>query len=298
MRKCRLQWGGAYWIWEARYPYYASGPAGDWALQVPWFEMFIAQLPLAAARVMQLYKHPGAIFAETAYLWGAPVLDNFAEHCNRTLPPGGGCELLGEPAVPIDSSCDVENPYIKHFFSGSLEVCVMALRRFEHTQNVTDALRYLLPLSDAVLDFYQHHWAWSTNIWGDGVLHLLNSSGCESWPRCDDPAPEVAGLTVLLAGLQALPVAPFAVRLKDFPQRLQRWQAMARMLPPLPLAGGGESLGACNGTHAPQIEGCEGVEMYPVRRGPGSCTQRHPCNHAPLPLPLSHESQHRYFTVG
>ena len=36
---------------------------------------------------------------------------------------------------------DPDNRYIKHFFSGSLEVCVMALRQWEHTQNATYAAR-------------------------------------------------------------------------------------------------------------------------------------------------------------
>ena len=31
-------------------------------------------------------------------------MDNFAEHCNRTLQPGGDCHLL-TPPIPIDSSC-------------------------------------------------------------------------------------------------------------------------------------------------------------------------------------------------
>ena len=67
-------------------------------------------------------------------------MDNFAEHCNRTLPPGGDCHLLNPP-IPIDSSCDIENRYTKHFYAGSLEVCVMALRQWEHTQDATYAAR-------------------------------------------------------------------------------------------------------------------------------------------------------------
>ena len=175
-------------------------------MERPWFDMYLAQLPLATARTEQLYKHKGGIFVETSYLWGTPPLANFAEHCNRTLPPGGGCKLL-TPGVPIDSTCDMENQYTRHFFSGSLEVCVMALRRWEYTQDdAGDALHYLIPLADAVLEFYTLHWAWATNS-SSGLMHLWNSSGCESWPRCDDPAPEVAGLTVLLEGLLARPRA-------------------------------------------------------------------------------------------
>jgi hypothetical protein len=200
-------WGGAYWIWETRYPYYATGPAGDFAMERPWFDMYLAQLPLARARTEQLYKHKGGIFVETSYLWGTPPLTNFAEHCNRTLPPGGGCKLL-TPGVPIDSTCDTENPYIRHFFSGSLEVCVMALRRWEYTQDdAGDALRYLIPLADAVLEFYTLHWCVAVLP----TLHCSSPRPCtplelfaaqglgnEQLERADAPA-ELLGLRVLAA---------------------------------------------------------------------------------------------------
>lgn len=62
-------WGGAYWIWEARYPYYASTAAGDFDMATIWLEMYLSQLPLARARVEQIYGHAGAIFVETSYLW-------------------------------------------------------------------------------------------------------------------------------------------------------------------------------------------------------------------------------------
>eukprot|EP01052_Picozoa_sp_SAG31_P014732 SAG31_NODE_925_length_10954_cov_3.051589_8_plen_1371_part_00 len=252
-------WGGAYWIWETRYPYYATNAAGDFDMNIVWLQMFRNQLPLARARVKQLYGHSGAIFVETTYLWGSPLLSNFAEHCNRTLPaPDGDCRLLGQRGVPIDSSCDVENPYIKHFFSGSLEVCVMALRQFEHTQNGLRDGRALLELSDAVLTFYREHWRWATV---NGTMHLFNSSGCESWPRCDDPAPEIAGLTVLLEGLLALP----ADVADDSALGHQVWRMMLKSLPPLPLIGdGSRGIAPCRASHAPQIEGGEGVGLYPI----------------------------------
>lgn len=252
-------WGGAYWIWETRYPYYATTAAGDFDMTAVWLRMFRDQLPLARARVRQIYGHSGAIFVETTYLWGAPLLSNFAEHCNRTLPaPDGDCRLVGQPGVPIDSSCDVENPYIKHFFSGSLEVCVMALRQYEHTQNGLRDGRSLLELSDDVLMFYREHWRWATV---NGTMHLFNSSGCESWPRCDDPAPEIAGLTVLLEGLLALPADVADQSVLGY----QAWRQMLKSLPPLPLIGdGSRGIAPCRASHAPQIEGGEGVGMYPI----------------------------------
>ena len=186
-------------------------------------------------------------------------MSNFAEFCNRTLPPGGGCHLL-TPPIPIDSSCDIENRYTKHFYAGSLEVCVMALRQWEHTQDATRDASRLIALSDAVLTFYREHWRWSTI---NGTMHLLNSSGQESWPRCDDPPPELAGMAVLLDGLLAMPphIAAASTLGPD------RWRQMAASIPPLPLSG--NSIAPCRASHlqpdgAPaQIEGCEGVEMYP-----------------------------------
>ena len=33
---------------------------------------------------------------------------------------------------------------------------------------------------------------------------------------------------------------------------------------PMPTTGPTQGISPCGGTHAPQIEGCEGVEMYPI----------------------------------
>ena len=153
---------------------------------------------------------------------------------------------------------DVENPYIKHFFSGSLEVCVMALRQWESTQNASQDGHRLLELSDAVLMFYREHWRFAT---ANGTMQLLNSSGCESWPRCDDPAPEVAGLVVLLEGLMALPAEVAAASALG----PTVWKQMLASVPPLPLVGNrSRGIAPCRASHAPQIEGGEGVELYPV----------------------------------
>ena len=136
----------------------------------------------------------------------------------------------------------------------------MALRQWEHTQNATRDAPLLLDLSDAVLTFYREHWRWSTV---NGTMHLLNSSGQESFPRCDDPAPELAGLAVLLEGLLNLPPHLSATSALG----PQQWKQMAASIPPLPLSG--DSIAPCRASHlqpdgAPaQIEGCEGVEMYP-----------------------------------
>ena len=118
----------------------------------------------------------------------------------------------------------------------------------------------LLALSDAVLTFYREHWRWSTI---NGTMHLLNSSGQESWPRCDDPPPELAGMAVLLDGLLAMPPHLAAASTLGPDQ----WRQMAASIPPLPLSG--DTIAPCRASHlqpdgAPaQIEGCEGVELYP-----------------------------------
>jgi hypothetical protein len=261
-------WGGAYWIWEMRYSYYAMQTAGDVAMLAPFFDMFLAQLPLVKARTKRLYGHGGGIFVETHYIWGAPVMNNFAENCNHTVAtPGNSCGPL-DPSKPIDSTCDTENPFIRHFFSGSLEVCVLALRQWEHTLQPAHATAVLLPLSDAVLDFYYAHWSWALF---NGTAHLLNGSGCESWPRCDDPAPDIAGLTVLLEGLLQLPPAMSV----HSSLGVARWSSMLAALPPLPgtclrdsagncVPGTVGSVQPCAASHAPQIEGCEGVNVYTV----------------------------------
>ena len=38
-------------------------------MAVFWLEMFHGQLPLARARVKQLYGHSGGVFSETSYVW-------------------------------------------------------------------------------------------------------------------------------------------------------------------------------------------------------------------------------------
>ena len=48
---------------------YATNAAGDFSMATFWLEMYRAQLPLARARVKQLYGHAGGVFSETSYVW-------------------------------------------------------------------------------------------------------------------------------------------------------------------------------------------------------------------------------------
>ncbi|MCC7492842.1 MAG: hypothetical protein IT204_10860 [Fimbriimonadaceae bacterium] len=229
------RWGDPYWFQNTRLPYWAMLPAGDFDLMQPLWEMYLAQLPLATARTPLYFGHAGAFFPETLTFWGTYAQQNY------------GWERAGKRDGEID------NTYIKWYWSSGLELLTLLLDRGAMTGDEAFYRRQVEPLARPILTFFDLHWPRR-----DGRIRFEPAQSLETWQRCIDPLPEIAGLRDVLTRLLALPTAWTSADRAG-------WQRLLTELPPLPTRreGGQTWLLPCAETLEP-AKNVENPELYAV----------------------------------
>jgi hypothetical protein len=200
------RWGGPYWFQNTRLPYWSMPASGCFDLMMPLFAMYIDALPMAEERTRIYYGHEGAYFPETMYFWGTYTNSNYG--WTRTDEPPG----------------TTVNRYIRYEWQGGIELAVMMLSWFEHTQDDKYFRTALLPFIEQLLTFYDLHYSRDEN----GRIRFEPAQALETYWDSVNPMPEIAGLKSLLAKLLGLPAALVD---DDMPSR---WQRLLGELPPLP----------------------------------------------------------------
>jgi hypothetical protein len=171
---------------------------------LPFFSMYRKMLALRRDVTKTYYGHDGAFFPETFYFWGA--MDG----------PGFGWK---NPKTTGD------NVYIRWYWQGGIELSMMMLDYYAHTQDAAFAKETLLPIADAVVTFYDRHWKRDDK----GKIRFEPTASLETYDSIND-APTIAGLNAVLPRLLALPA--------EFTTEAQRaaWKKTLADLPPLPTA--------------------------------------------------------------
>ena len=194
---CRA-WGGQCWFQNTRAMYWPMLAEGDFDMMQPLFRMFQAMLPDNTKAVRDFYKHEGAYFCETKPFWG-------------------GINLL---------TAESKGGFTQHYYTPILELSAMMLDYFAFTCDRDFVTKTLLPVADAGLKFFDQHWKRDPK----GKLFLDNDNAIEMFWKATNPAPDIAGLRWVLAGMLALP--------SDLttPEQRQRWQRFQGEIPELPVA--------------------------------------------------------------
>ena len=200
-------WGGPYWFQNTRLIYWPMIASGDFDLMRPLFRMYLDALPLAKQRARTYYGHDGAFFPETMYFWGTPAGTNYG--WDRGDMPDGF----------------VENTYIRYYWSGGLELTVMMLDYYAHTQDRQFLESTLLPLARPIIEFYDKHYPRDSR----GKILFKPAGSLETWHVAVNPLPEIAGLDFTLRKLLALPDAAVGKDLRA------DWRRLLGELPPLPM---------------------------------------------------------------
>ncbi len=235
------RWGGAFWFQNTRLPYWAMLAAGDFDMMRPLFDMYLKALPLAKLRANTYYKHGGAYFPETMYFWGTPRNRDYSlrrPNWQRGDVPDG----------------EVLNPYIKYYWSGGIELCVMGLELYDYSQDREFLEKTLLPLATAIIEFYDLHYLRDAS----GKIRFAPAASLETWHVAENPLPEIAGLTVLLKQMLQL---PDDATTED---ERARWRRMAVELPPLPLQSENGKTWVLPAESFSELSNSENPELYAV----------------------------------
>jgi alpha-L-fucosidase 2 len=200
-------WGSANWFQNARLLYWPMIASGDFDMMAPFYGNYLAALPLAKERTHLYYGHDGAFFPETSYAWGTYA--NFDYGYDRAGMPRGA----------------VRSTYMRHYWSGGLELCAMMLEQYRVTQNKSFLTDTLLPLAVEIVRFYGEHWK---NRDENGKIIFDTTQALETWQATTNPTPIIAGLKYVLHGLLNIPDVLTSADQRD------EWKKILDLLPAIP----------------------------------------------------------------
>ncbi len=204
----RRLWGPNYWFQNNRLVYWPMLADGDHDLMQPFFRMYRDMLPLLLHRTQVHFRHGGAYLSETMPFWGGQTGADY------------GWTPFAERTDPLGT-----NPFIKYYWQGGIELVLMMIEADHYRPDARFRRETLLPMSDAVLDFFRLHYPPGA----DGRLRIAPSQSLETWHAAADPAPEIIGLRTVLARLLAMDPAETGV------DRRTAWSALLSALPPVPV---------------------------------------------------------------
>lgn len=203
------RWGPGYWWQNTRLPYISLCASGDFDLQEPLFRMYADELlPMCRYRTQHYFGHAGAYYPECIMFWG-PV---FSESYGWT---------------PFEERADKlqDSGYHKWEWVCGPELAWMMLDYYDHTRDRAFLESTALPFARETLAFFEAHYP--TNAAGKLVMHPAQA--VETWWRCTNAMPELAGCRAVTERLLSLPedLSPSADR--------AFWRRVQAKLPELPL---------------------------------------------------------------
>jgi hypothetical protein len=198
-------WGACFWNQNTRMLYWPLMATGDFDLLMPWFNMYVQDIPLIKDRTRAYFHHDGGAFCETMYFWGLPNINDFGWD-------NAGVELV--------------SPWMRYHIQGGLEVLAQMLDYYDYTGDANFLKQSLLPVADTVITFYDQHWKRGA----DGKILFSPSQSIETYQETAvNPTPDIAGLLSTITRLQALPKNST----DDNARAL--WTRVLKDLPPIPM---------------------------------------------------------------
>lgn len=197
------KWGGCYWFQNTRLPYWAMLYSGDYDQMEALWKMYREAVQLLKDRTRSYFNHDGIYYSETMHPWG--------------LNPNHDFGIGNETFYPV-------NPYMRYYWDSGIEICMMMLDVYAHTQDKIFVANTLLPIADEVLKFYDQHYQRNEQ----GKIHISPSMSLETWHTAEDPLPVIVGLQTVMTRLLELPET------LTTPEQRERWNRFRSELPELP----------------------------------------------------------------
>ena len=202
------RWGTGYWWQNTRLPYLSMPASGDYEMMKPLFKMYFEQLPLAKFRTNMAFKHSGAYFAECVYFWGSVFTESWGNKNIDDMPD----------RIQVSG-------YHKYEWVSGPELASMMYDYYLYTQDIKFAREIFLPYAEQVILFFEQHY----KIDDTGHLKFEPSQALETWWKCTNALPEVAGIHYLLKNIEAMPQELVPESLKNLAGK------MGKVLPPVPV---------------------------------------------------------------
>ncbi|MCB9219222.1 MAG: hypothetical protein H6610_07170 [Ignavibacteriales bacterium] len=201
------RWGPGYWWQNSRLPYYSMCTSGDYDLMMPLFKMYVKDLFDLFKFRTKLYLNVDGIFIpECIYFWG----DIFTASYGK---------------IPFDQRDDKlqESRWHKYEWVSGLELTYLMLDYYEYFNDENFLIEYTLPFANQIITFFDQYYKTE-----NGKLKMEPSQSAETWWKCTNPMPELAGLHSVLNRLIKLDNDLVDSEMIDY------WQNVNHRLPGLP----------------------------------------------------------------
>ncbi len=179
------RWGSGYWWQNTRLPYYPMFAAGDFDMLQPLFRMYLGLLDFNMKRTRKYLGHGGAYFPECIQPWGDHFIGSYGPECEWK-----------DRKDKLQSS-----GYHKYEWLGQLEISLMAIMRWQYTQDNAWFKTEALPAVREFVRYFDEHY----QLDDKGRYHMYPAQAVETWWDCTNPMTEVSGLTRVTDLLLTLP---------------------------------------------------------------------------------------------
>lgn len=196
-------WGPGYWYQNCRLYHWPLTASGDFDLKKPWFNMYMNMLSLQTDVTRMYYGHDGAFFPETLNFFGMYIQDDW------------GWNNQGKAS---------QTRWIRHHYSGALEMLSEMLDYYDYTQDQAFAKEYIVPFATQVIRFFDQHWPRINQ-----EIRFIPAGALEQFWDCLNPIDYISGLQYTIGKLNALPAEMVDKSLLD------EWNNCVRSLPALPM---------------------------------------------------------------
>ncbi len=226
------RWGDCYWWQNTRLPYFPMIARGDFEELQPIFRMYRDALKLCEARSAIYHNVKGAYFPETMTIFGTYANSDYGWNREGLQPK------------------DVQSPWWQYAWQQGLELTALMLDYYEYTQDEAFLKRELIPMANAVLQYYDTRFKRS----GSGELIISPTQAVETyWYDVVNDTPSTAGLHDVLNRLLRLS--------HQAPENVAFWQKMLKAAPPVAVKDG---VVQPAGSFKPQRTNVENPELYAI----------------------------------
>ena len=195
-------WGPGYWYQNNRLIYWPLTTSGDYEMKKPWFDMYMAMLPLQKDITKKYYGHDGAFFPETLNFFGGYIQDDWGWNNTGTAS---------------------QTRWIRYHYESSLEMLAEMLNYYDYTRDTDFASSHIIPFATEVIRFYDRHWPTINQEY-----RFIPANSLEQYWDCLNPIDYISGLNFDIDELMRL-TGDLAS-----PETLKEWRRVKRQLPPLP----------------------------------------------------------------
>ena len=179
------RWGNGYWWQNTRLPYYPMFAAGDIDGTDALFDMYFGKLEFFKKRTKKYFGHDGAYFPECMQPWGDHFMGCYGPECEWKYR----------------KDKHQYHPCHKYAWVGQLELSLMAIMRWQYTQDGEWFKKNALPSIREYVRYFDGHF----KLDAKGRYHMYPAQAVETWQDCTNPMTEVAGLTRVTDLLLAMP---------------------------------------------------------------------------------------------